>query len=417
MATIKELSKLINEQSEVIGGLKNSITAMESNMAAMKTEYIRKIEDLQLKLTTSSESTSTATLNAVTAFYNTVDNKVDQLLVEQDILKVKAEKNKERSIANKAEVVSLSKNVDEMSVFDQDQMTKSSLYRKNEALIQRKPVQRDSSTGVNLSNAEEHWHDSHDNIPETNNTSLQNYIPGKNIEELNQQIKAIIKDVDDLKYGLNHMSGETTAINKRLTEENVYKYRQVEDMNKLAEKSHDLEDRSRRDNLVFFNIEENEDSIENWQDCEKKVLQIVNDKILKGSEAVCLPLQIARAHRIGVYNKNKTRPIIVKFENHKIKQIIVEESREYNKGKERDDPTRVPISEDYCKSTQEIRKQLVIKMKYAKEACTKITGGFLKYKHLVLIYGEGEGTMRQTFSLDTINQNPRWYLPKPKPAY
>ena len=70
MATIKELSKLIIEQSDVIGGLRNSITAMESNMADMKTEYIRKIEDLELKLLTSSECTSTATLNAVTAFYN-----------------------------------------------------------------------------------------------------------------------------------------------------------------------------------------------------------------------------------------------------------------------------------------------------------------------------------------------------------
>ena len=116
-----------------------------------------------------------------------------------------------------------------------------------------------------------------------------------------------------------------------------------------------------------------------------------------------------------MYKTDKIRPIIVKFENHKIKHTILELSREYNKGKGRDDPTRVPISEDYCKNTQEIRKQLLMKLKYAKEACTAITGGFLKYKQLIVIYGEHEGALRKAFSLDIIENNPKWYLPKTAP--
>lgn len=115
-----------------------------------------------------------------------------------------------------------------------------------------------------------------------------------------------------------------------------------------------------------------------------------------------------------MYKKDKIRPIIVKFENYKIKQTILELSRDHNKGKRRDDPTRVPLSEDYCKNTQNTRKELLIKLKYAKEACGEITGGFLKYKNLILIYGESEGALRQSFTLEFINKNPKWYLPKRK---
>ena len=72
---VTSLFELINEQSSVIEGLKTRLNDTEFNMATMKTDYTRKIEDLELKLSISSKASSTATLDAVTAFYSKVDQK------------------------------------------------------------------------------------------------------------------------------------------------------------------------------------------------------------------------------------------------------------------------------------------------------------------------------------------------------
>lgn len=113
-----------------------------------------------------------------------------------------------------------------------------------------------------------------------------------NIEKLNNKINKVIKDVEDLKLSYDVVSGETTDINARITEDNVYKYRQDENMAKLSDKNDDLEDRSRRDNLLFFDMAEKQGSIENWQDCEKKVLQTVNEVNFAGTHQSVLLIRL-----------------------------------------------------------------------------------------------------------------------------
>lgn len=64
----------------------------------------------------------------------------------------------------------------------------------------------------------------------------------------------------------------------------------------------DLEDRSRRDNLLFYGILDNQQ--ETWEDSEKLICDLLSRHFqlqLKGDE-------IDRAHRLGQFVQNKNRP-------------------------------------------------------------------------------------------------------------
>lgn len=105
----------------------------------------------------------------------------------------------------------------------------------------------------------------------------------------------------------------------------------------------ELEDRSRRDNLLFYGLP---DSKETWQQTETKLTAILNEVIPS------LPAgSIERAHRIGSLSQNKCRPVIVKFANFKVKEQILS-ARKLFKQK------NIALSEDFCASTRIARKKL-----------------------------------------------------------
>lgn len=66
---------------------------------------------------------------------------------------------------------------------------------------------------------------------------------------------------------------------------------------------------------------------------------------------------IARAHRIGAPDKDKIRPIVVKFTNDKTKDQVLS-AKSTLKG------TDITVTEDFCPSTRHARKKLV---EFAKE--------------------------------------------------
>ena len=76
---------------------------------------------------------------------------------------------------------------------------------------------------------------------------------------------------------------------------------------KLEQKVIDLESYSRRDNLLFYGLDEEKG--ENAHACENKIRKIISDL---GIEDVG-DMKLVRCHRKGLFLKNKTRPIIVKF--------------------------------------------------------------------------------------------------------
>lgn len=119
--------------------------------------------------------------------------------------------------------------------------------------------------------------------------------------------------------------------------------------NKITEDITDLQCRSMRDNLLFFNIEEtaNEACMDTIQRFCKQKLNIQED------------IEIDRAHRLGKRCELKTRPIVVKFRKYPQREMVQKQSKRL-KG------TDFSISEQFPKPIQERRRKLMPTLKQAR---------------------------------------------------
>lgn len=91
---------------------------------------------------------------------------------------------------------------------------------------------------------------------------------------------------------------------------------QEETLQALISKVDDIENRSRRCNLVFYGIEDT-DERENNLASEKLVLDLCTSVL--GVDQVA----VERAHRLGKFDSEKPRPIIVNFSTYKERQCAV----------------------------------------------------------------------------------------------
>ena len=117
-----------------------------------------------------------------------------------------------------------------------------------------------------------------------------------------------------------------------------------------------LESHSRRNNLIFYSIPEEEK--ESTAKTEDLVFAFLEEKLKMQEEAN--DISIERAHRLGKRKENKSRPIIVKFSFHRDKERIL--SNAYKLA-----GTGFGISQDFPQEIVAIRKELVKVMKEAKK--------------------------------------------------
>lgn len=84
---------------------------------------------------------------------------------------------------------------------------------------------------------------------------------------------------------------------------------------------------------------------ESWSQSEELIRTLVSSHIgVQIAED-----RIKRAHRLGTFVRDKSRPIIVKFSSFKLKDTIFAQ-----KGKLKS--TGITISEDFCRATRNTRK-------------------------------------------------------------
>lgn len=107
----------------------------------------------------------------------------------------------------------------------------------------------------------------------------------------------------------------------------------------------DFEDRARRSNLVLFGLKDRER--ETWAESEACVLQFCSKELEISLDA----MDIERAHRLGKYNANKNRPVIIKFAHFKVRENVLSSGRKLKGSNYR-------ISEDYSPNTLKARKLL-----------------------------------------------------------
>ncbi|XP_077558553.1 uncharacterized protein LOC144174022 [Haemaphysalis longicornis] len=109
----------------------------------------------------------------------------------------------------------------------------------------------------------------------------------------------------------------------------------------------ELEDPSRRENLIFYGIPNLLPS-ENWSESETKIRDCLSNLL----QLTLTDEAISRAHRLGSFTVNKHRPIMVKVSSSKHKQKVFAERKKF-KG------TGVSVSEDFCRATCLSHKKLI----------------------------------------------------------
>ena len=222
------------------------------------------------------------------------------------------------------------------------------------------------------------------------------------ISNLSIKVGKLEADVEHLKKSQDFVTKETTDLKQTLEKSlsnNGQKFEQLEN------KTQDLEDRSRRNNLVIFGVPEDETT--SVEDCDKIICDMLRKyKVINTEEAHEGLLE--RAHRLGKKKPNheKPRPIIVCCGSFKDKQYILR-----NCNRLRGSPYFV--AEDYSKATLAIRRELVNKGNDAKEKCPAVQGFQVKYKRLVLKYFNPilSKTMTWNYGIQDTEGSPRWFEP------
>lgn len=146
-----------------------------------------------------------------------------------------------------------------------------------------------------------------------------------NVEACVSSLDEIRKDAESTKISLKSMT---------------------EQIHTLESRCEDAENRMRRSNLVFYGHADKQN--ETWAQSEKLVLDMC-------SRNLGLSLQssfVERAHRLGRFNNNKTRPIIVKLSSTKHKDGILSACYKLKN-------TGFAVSEDFSPAVREARRKLI----------------------------------------------------------
>ena len=213
------------------------------------------------------------------------------------------------------------------------------------------------------------------------------------------------------------MSKETSEIKEKIKDSNDMmksKFHETEStVEKVREKTVDLEDRSRRSNLVFFNFKES--SREATENCEKMVEDLLKQLNIFGNEDIWFD----RAHRLGKRkpeHETKPRPIIVKFSYYKQKERIIKSGYKFKN-------CPINVSEDFSKETIQLHAKLRACGRDAKETLfsdEKLAIKYYKitYRQLLLTYTTDKSktdarTFTRYLSLKDITENPgTWFVPQ-----
>jgi hypothetical protein len=114
----------------------------------------------------------------------------------------------------------------------------------------------------------------------------------------------------------------------------------------------DVTSRLMRDNLLFFNFDEEKSRDDRrTEDCKIKIINFCTSKL--GINDAETRFKIDRAHRIGKFDPKKSRPIVVKFNYYGDKMEVKQKARDNLDGKQ------YRISDQFPKAIQERRKILI----------------------------------------------------------
>ncbi|XP_077498020.1 uncharacterized protein LOC144108724 [Amblyomma americanum] len=187
---------------------------------------------------------------------------------------------------------------------------------------------------------------------------------GNRMADLETQYQALLP----LRNDIEKMQADTSNVARIIQE--------------LETRIEDAENRSRRNNLIFYGIPGTTDS-ETWAESEKLIIDVCRNNL----QITVEPHEIERAHRLGRHSQVKNRPIIVKFTSSKSKESLLSNGRNLK-------DTVYSVGEDFSHAVRHARKQLVA---FAKARSAKFSLRF-KTLHIGLnryIFDTSSNTVKQ----------------------
>ncbi|CAN8029883.1 unnamed protein product, partial [Ixodes persulcatus] len=166
------------------------------------------------------------------------------------------------------------------------------------------------------------------------------------IEEKLESFSRTVERVDDCEHAVNNLNHQVAT---------------------LMSKIDDLENRSRRNNLIVYGVNERETETPNS----------LREFVLTGIFEEKLGVKVSsleRIHRLGKKTPNKTRPVILRLFDFNEKMELLRNAKKFKE-------TKISVSEDFSLKVQNIRKQLWATVKDKRKPEDKV---YLKYDKLII---------------------------------
>lgn len=180
----------------------------------------------------------------------------------------------------------------------------------------------------------------------------------KQLEKLETGQQELKDKLQTLQCKFDRLAGHlpTASSSEEKAELSTQHSQLVDSMRNALLNQNEIENRSRRNNLLFFGLPD--EGKETWDEPEKKVIDLCAEKL----RVTVSPSAIERAHQIGKVGGEKPRPVIVKFAFFKDKQRVISAASKL-KG------TNFSIGEDYSKIARQQRQKL---LEYGKQTDAKV---------------------------------------------
>uniref|UniRef100_A0A6G5A9P1 Uncharacterized protein n=1 Tax=Rhipicephalus microplus TaxID=6941 RepID=A0A6G5A9P1_RHIMP len=161
--------------------------------------------------------------------------------------------------------------------------------------------------------------------------------PGPDLKQISQQLTQIAGDIKEIKEerltAIESKLEKLAALDEKILDCTTKVSALEKVVSGLELKLDELENRSRRSNLIVYGIPEDE------KEDEESLEQVINNTVAKGVLKI-EPVSIERIHRLGKRSANKTRPIIFKLLDDRDKTKILKNCHKLK-------DTDISISEDF----------------------------------------------------------------------
>jgi chromosome segregation ATPase len=144
-------------------------------------------------------------------------------------------------------------------------------------------------------------------------------------DNLAERLQIIEENTENNKAAITIVNDELTKYKKKHDTLQKSIHDLESETQKLSSVIEKQDEQARRQNMMFFGVKENDR--ETWDITEQKIRELLENTVEIPNAKSKDELQIDRAQRVGQRAPNRTRPILVRFSQEKVRSIVFEQAR------------------------------------------------------------------------------------------